>query len=248
MMKNKVAELLNLLIGLIGMFLIILGILLSRYPIFTTILLSIGTSLVASAIVSWINAKYLVKNENIKALLTKWQILSLYKTKAEMNMASNEDLKNCKKSLDIIAEGMHNFISAQNMILHEIIKSGVKIRIISCDNATMLLKRKKDESLNGNCGDSNPGEYIEQLNDWIKKAKDKHPNCDISIRYHSSYPALSYMKIDSTVYISPNLWLRPSQQSFALSFTEEGIGGKYFSEYFEELWKSSWFVHDNCNL
>lgn len=247
-MKNKVAELLNIVIGLLGIIIIAVGISLSEYSILMTILLSIGTSLVASSIVSWLNAKYLVKNENIKILLTKWQILSLYKTKAEMNVDSNEALESCKKSLDIIAEGMHNFILTQDVLLRRKIKSGVKIRIISCDNTAVLLERKKDESINGSYGDSDPGEYIRQLNDWIKNIRNDYPNCKIEIRYHSSYPSLSYMKADSTVFISPNLWLRPSQQSFALSFTEEGIGGKYFSGYFEELWNSSWFVHENCKL
>lgn len=249
MIKSKLSGLLNLVVALLGVIFVFIGRLISSHPIIMTFFLSVGTSLIASAIVSWLNSKYLMKNDRIKFILTQWQVISLYKTKAEMNEdGSNIALENCKNSIDIIAEGMHNFLSVKKILLQTKISSGVAIRIISCDNNEMLLQRARDESLGGTIGNTDPSASVMALNEWVNDIRKKHPNSNISIRFHSSYPGISYMKVDSNVFISPNLWLRPSQQSFAIHFSANGIGGAYFSDYFEELWESSWFTHNVCNL
>lgn len=245
--KRKMGRLLNVMIILLGLLLIAGGIMAKDNGIALTILVSIGTSLIASAIVSLLNAEYLTENERIKNLIKRWQLSSLYKTKADMNQESNAVLETCSSRIDIIAEGMHGFLSAKGEELREKLRQGVKIRIISCDNQTMLAQRAKDESLTGKKMNVDAAEEIKDLINWVDKSREIIPKCDLSIRFHSSYPACSYLRIDSKVFISPNMWLRPSQQSFAISFFEEGIGGEYFSKYFEQLWSGE-FTHDHCEL
>lgn len=246
--KRKMGKLLNLVIIALGCLFIAFGIISSEDLTAQTIFLSIGTSLLASAIVSWLSSEYLIENERVKRVIENWQLSNLYQTKADMNEGeSNKALEECSGSIDIVAEGMHNFLSVKGLVLRSKLKQGVKIRIISCDNQAMLDQRAKDESLTGKRGHTDTAGQVMELLHWVEQTRQEVQGCDISIRFHSSYPAYSYLKIDSKVFVSPNLWLLPSQQSIAFSFFEEGIGGKYFEQYFEQLWSSE-FVHETCHL
>lgn len=247
-MKRRMGRLLNFVIIVLGFLFIISGIVLKKCLVAQTVFLSIGTSLVASGIVSLLGSEYLAENERIKSLIKRWQINGLYKTKAEMNeKESNAALEQCRENIDIIAEGMYNFLSLKGPILRDKLKQGVKLRIISCDNLAMIEQRAKDESLTGKKSNVNVAGQILELVNWVDETRKLIKHCNIEIRFHSSYPAYSYLKIDSQVFVSPNLWLRPSQQSFAVSFHQEGVGGKYFCDYFEELWCGE-FVHEACGL
>ena len=229
--KRKMGKLLNLVIIALGCLFIAFGIISSEDLTAQTIFLSIGTSLLASAIVSWLSSEYLIENERVKRVIENWQLSNLYQTKADMNEGeSNKALEECSGSIDIVAEGMHNFLSVKGLVLRR-----------------MLDQRAKDESLTGKRGHTDTAGQVMELLHWVEQTRQEVQGCDISIRFHSSYPAYSYLKIDSKVFVSPNLWLLPSQQSIAFSFFEEGIGGKYFEQYFEQLWSSE-FVHETCHL
>lgn len=234
----------NLIIALLGIITILVGILWKSHPVRQTILLSIGTSMIASAIVAFLNAYYMLESNKVKQLIKTWHLQQLYKTRAEMNgCESNTALRNCSKNIDIIAEGMHNFLSVQGSVLSEKLNNGVKIRIISCDSETMLAQRYRDESRSGKCEGNATADQVYELFCWVKE---QSKNGNLEIRFHNSYPAFSYLRIDSHVFIGPNLWHRPSQQSFAMSF-DGGEGAEYFQNYFDELWNSE-FVHPELHL
>lgn len=242
-------SLINILTGLIGIIIIFFAIFLKNKQIIGdtihTIMLSIGTSIVASSVVSWIGEKYLFESKRINDIIKTWKLCDIYETKAKMNSDSNECLENCSGSIDIIAEGMYNFLDAKSCLLEELMKKKeVRIRIISCDNAEMLIQKSKDESY-GKGGFDKETWKILNLKKTVEKWKEK--NYHVELKYHSSYPAFSYLRIDSYIFVSPNLWLHPSQQTFAMSFFLEGKGAKYFMHEFDMLWDSK-FVHNECEL
>lgn len=107
----------------------------------------------------------------------------------------------------------------------------------------MLAQRYRDESRSGKCEGNATADQVYELFCWVKE---QSKNGNLEIRFHNSYPAFSYLRIDSHVFIGPNLWHRPSQQSFAMSF-DGGEGAEYFQNYFDELWNSE-FVHPELHL
>jgi hypothetical protein len=165
-----------------------------------------------------------------------------------MNIEANNLLSKAKKQIDILAIGMSNYLADQRQELEDRFKSGVVIRILSCDpDSEMLTKREADESLDG----SSPSlgkmkSEIIDLTKWVASLKSKCPERKdfISIRYINSYPAFAYQRIDSHCFWGPNLYFKPSQQSIAWSFKEPGNGFSYFSNYFDKLWTNKQFSLD----
>lgn len=257
-MKNRInnkdyGQIINLFVACIGIVVILLGILIYRCcEIIGTIFLSVGTSILATAIVTKINAAYVLRVRRIESLLSKWKLYNIYETKADMNLLdANEALKQCENSIDIIAEGMHNYLAAEGGLLRDkILNHNVKIRIISCDSECMLKKRSQDEI---GVEDSGTGAItkVKQLDQWVKNVQknlDTNKRENLQIRYHSTYPGFSYLRIDKKLFVSANLWGKPSQQCFALSFDENGAGYTYFDEYFKKMWDDDSFVHEECKL
>lgn len=241
----------NLLVGVIGGALILVGILIIKCAVVSTVLLSIGTSMVATAIVTRINSAYMLKTQDMENLISIWQLHNIYETKNDMNTRdANDALEQCTQSIDIIGEGLSSYIAAKGDLLKDkITDHNVKVRIISCDSEEMLKQRFCDE-LGDTAGDDSAVQKVIKLDEWVEKIqKELGINKDnIQIRYHSSYPGFSYLKIDSMVFVSVNLLQKPSQQSFAISFTAGGKGGLYFIQYFHNLWNNSDFVHKECRL
>lgn len=249
--KTDYGKIVNCFIGAIGIICILLGIISYCYNIISTILLSVGTSILATSIVTWINAKYMLKSQHVEKLMSKWKICNLYKTKADMNtLDANIALEQCSEAIDIIAEGLSNYRAAQGDTLkNKILNHNVKVRIISCDSSEMLKQRAQDESSSGIDDGKSARQKVKELKQWVEqlhKELDDKSNL-IQIRYHNSYPGVSYLRIDNNIFVSVNLWKKQSQQSFAIGFAADGEGGEYFQDYFENLWTSD-FVHEECQL
>lgn len=249
--KMGYGQIVNCLVGAVGIICILFGVVFYCYEVASTILLSIGASIFATAIVTWLNAKYILKPHDAENLAFGWKIINLYETKADMNtLDANDALKQCSKSIDIIAEGLSNYRAAQGEILKsKILEHHVKVRIISCDSVEMLRQRAKDESVSGVDDGANAVQKVKELRQWVEELRKELGNHseEIEIRYHASYPGFSYLRIDEKVFVSANLWRKQSQQSFALGLMSDGQGGNYFKSYFESLWESD-FVHKECRL
>ncbi len=246
--KRNYGSVINTITTLVGIIILFIAIILKNKSIINdtiyTILLSIGTSIIASSLVSWIGEKYLFESKRINDIIKEWNLYNCYETKAKMNIDSNECLENCSGAIDIIAEGMYNFLNAKSPLLENLMEKGVKVRIISCDNAEMIEQKSKDESF-GKGGHDTETWKILSLKQTVDTWKEKKYR--VELKFHSSYPAFSYLRIDSYIFVSPNLWMHPSQQTFAISFLQKGKGAKYFMNEFENLWGSQ-FVHDTCKL
>lgn len=237
MLENQ-SKLTNIIIGLIGLILDLIAITLQLSNVLQNIFLSVGCSLIATSIATWLTSFYLINSNEMKEIITNWKLQGIFKTKSEMNTKSNECLDNAKKQIDIIAIGMANFLSCKRNVLEKKATNGVNIRIISCDNLSMLTQREKDETIggNGNVIGTMRNE-VEALTEWVQSVVNKNGN--IAIKYHSTYPGFSYLRIDDNVFFGPNLPLYKSQINFALEFNINGKGGQYFNEYFNSLWDNN---------
>lgn len=228
---NSYEKLINWLIIAIGVIVILVAVFLQENIFWNTVLISIGCSVLATGIVTHITTALMISRRDKKEIIDEWRLQAIFSTKAKMNERSNECLEEAKHNIDIIAVGMVNFLNIKKQLLEEKVNSNVQIRIISCDNVIMLEQREKDESPSQRPSKVMKGQ-VEELTRWVfSLASD-----NIKIKYHSTYPGFSYLRIDNHVFWGPNLPLYLSQQNFALEFSINGEGGKYLAEYFERLW------------
>ena len=106
------AKLVNLVVGLIGTLLIFVGILVGMDKTISVIIVSVGTSMLASAIVTGLSSQYLINQNRMTAMVERWGLGGIYKQRAEINSFTNKMLKNAN-SLDICAMGIKGFRDAQ---------------------------------------------------------------------------------------------------------------------------------------
>lgn len=258
-MRINMGKVTNLIVTLIGIGLIIGGValglakdekgqLIYLASLFQVILISVGASLIATSLVTFITNKYLMQTNSTKKIIDEWGLVAIYKTKADMNIEANKYLKDCKKEIDIVAIGMSGYLNSQGDLLRKKISEGVKIRIISCDpNSSSLIQREKDETVDGN---GNPIGSLQnsvlELNRWISLTNSILPAADIKIKFLSTYPLYSYLRIDDKCFFNANLIFKQSQQNMAFEFKKNYSGYTYYDEYFVRLWESS-IVVTNIN-
>lgn len=223
-------KLINCLIISIGIIVILVAVFLQKNIFWNTLLISIGSSILATGIVTYITTVLVISRRDKKEIIDEWGLQAIFSTKAKMNERSNECLEEAKHNIDIIAVGMVNFLNVKKQLLEEKVNKNVQIRIISCDNIIMLKQREKDESPSQIPSNVMKGQ-VEELTKWVCSLAN-----NIKIKYHSTYPGFSYLRIDNHVFWGPNLPLYLSQQNFAFEFSIKGEGGKYLAEYFERLW------------
>jgi hypothetical protein len=238
------SELLNTVIGFVGVLMIAIGLSTNKTDCedVRAILISVGTSIVASSVVVYLSSHYLFKQSRIKEILDTWKLTGIYRTRAEMNMRTNVCLEECKKEIDIIAFGLKSLRESQSISLEGKIKNGLKLRILTIDpQSTFLPQREKDEG-------EVPGQIkntIEQLTDWVKKMKGFSPNPNnIELKYYDTLPLDFYFRVDKNLFLGPYLYGRSSQQTISYEFESGGAGFEYWSTYFEKIWNDSNFTRN----
>lgn len=233
------ATLLNYIIMLVGIVFITISIIIGIDNTIGLIFNSIGTSMLASAIVVFISSKYLIKNNEIKKIIEKWGLTDIFKTRAEMNKYTNQDLKENKNKLDIIAFGLKAFRQSKSELIISKVKEGMKIRILTIDpNSKFLKERERVEE----CSEGEIKNTIEQLNIWVNELKDhQQKENQVVIKYYDSLPLDFYFALDNSVYIGPYIYGKSSQQTISYSFKSNSDAYHYYEQYFEKLWEDTKF-------
>lgn len=248
-MRNNLGKVVNALIFMFGVLLVIISVLppVAAHTDIKTILISVGSSIMATSIVTWVTSYYIVNISRKKEIIDKWKFSAIYMTRAEMNQESNMCLKKCKKNIDIVATGMSNFLSAQGSLLEDKLKEGVTMQIISFSrNTPLIAQRERDESIGGTGKNTGVMEAeICQLEQWVAGMKRKYPKAGLEIKFMPTYPSFSYLRIDNKVFCGFNLPLRKSQQNMGLVFEAGGEGFSYFDHYFQELWRNDQYCQVN---
>lgn len=243
--KRQLSQNGNLMVIIVGILLFIIGISNTEHATIQALFFGIGGSLIATGIGTWLTSFYTISREETEEIISDWRLKQIFETKQAMNDESNKCLNDAVKQIDIVAVGMTGYLSYKGSLLEEKLKKGVAIRIISCDNLTMLEQREADESSNYSPQNDKMKGEVTNLSNWVSRNK-KIGN--INIKYHSSYPGFSYLRIDDTIFFGPNLPKYMSQTNMAFSFDIAGQGGKYLSNYFEKLWNDELICSEQLNF
>lgn len=232
------ASLINLLICCIGIICLFLA-LFTEHQDCRNILLSIGCSLVASSVVSYLTSKYLVRMSRIKHIVEYWGIEAIFETRQEMNRSTDIAFESLEKNLDIIAWGLKSFRDAKDKIVRDKVKRGLEIRFLTLHPDSEYVKqREKDEK-------EVPGQIrntILNLQEWIDDLKTIAPDPDnIQVKYYDSLPEDFYFRVDDHIFIGPYLYGISSQQTISYEFKAPAKGVSYYNGYFKRLWNDPGF-------
>jgi len=245
-LKNKLnkvleqtnASLINLVIGCIGIICLFSALAIDHED-GRNILLSIGCSLLASTVVSYLTSKYLIRMNRVKNIVENWGLESIFETRQEMNRSTDTAFEYLEKNLDIIAWGLKSFRDAKDKIVREKVERGLKIRFVTLHpDSEYVNQREKDEK-------EIPGQIrltILNLQEWIESLQKIAPKPDnIQVKYYNSLPEDFYFRVDDHIFIGPYLYGISSQQTISYEFKSPAKGALYYRDYFERLWNDPTF-------
>lgn len=231
-------DLVNGVIALIGIICVIVGMSVIDTDI-TTILVSVGCSLLASSIVAFLSSRYLLRKNKIKDIIDKWGLEGIYRTRQEMNLSCNRNLNQLESELDIIAFGLKSFRNSQTDEMIKKVEKGLSIRILTINpNSPYLKQREKDEKeVAGQIKNT-----ILELEKWVNVLKDKAMDSNnVQMKYYDTLPLDFYFREDDYIYIGPYQYGISSQQTISYEFRKDSEGYEYYLRYFEKLWSDNEF-------
>jgi len=233
---------LNVITFLIGVVLVLIATFIGLSKIGGIILVSIGTSIIASSIVVYLSSKYLFKQNRIKDIIEKWGLNGIFRTRAEMNESTNEKLKDSVNNLDIIAFGLKNFRDNQDDLIKNKVLSGMQIRILTSDTESQFIAQREIDE--GQVAGQIKNTII-QLTHWVDNLKQVQTyQKQVQIKYYNSLPLDFYFKVDNAIFIGPYLYGRDSQQTISYEFCSNSQGYEYYANYFERLWNDGSFAKE----
>lgn len=220
------------IIGLVGLLLIVVSIWWGMESTLSVILLSVGCSILATAIISFLTSIYQIQETDALETIQKWGVAGVYETRAEINPETNELLKHTDV-LEICAMGLSNFRDAQSDLIKKRISKGMVLKILTLDPSSSFLKDidKAEKRPEGYTKQS-----IEQLFVWLAELTplQKYAN-QIEVRTYDHYPHDFFYCMDGIVYTGPYL-PKASQQTITYKFLGKSKGAAYYKAHFDKLW------------
>ena len=229
----------GLVILLCGVGLILLEVFLIRTP--HNLWISIGCSLIASAIVILVNA-WLVERKDADPL-KEWKITKIYKRRSEKAADSDPKIKKVKNNLDVVAFGLKSFRENHSADIQKCLYNGTVIRILtmSPDSVFISQREKEENETEGQIKNTINGliDWAKDINSKVKKTKNSKKAGHIEIRGYDCMTLDFYWRMDNELYVGPYWYGMSSQQTITYKFDEGGEGFRAYSDYFEKIWESA---------
>ncbi|WP_324046673.1 hypothetical protein [Aeromonas caviae] len=206
-----------------------------------TILLSIGCSIIAVVIINIVEYQIILSEVNTIKIVNSWKLVSIFETRAEMNIETNRLLQNASE-LDIAALGSRGLINFQGDIIKEKLKKGLKIRfLVPRKDSDFISQREIDEGATAGEIKNN----IDRLIEWVESTKRELSlnNHEIVVREYSSLPVDSIMRIDGNIFVGPFMIGKLSQLTMAYQYKKGGKGYQYYEDYFNRIWNDENISH-----
>ena len=213
------------------------------------VLISIGCSVVATAIITLFLLAVLPDDAEENADLAAWGLKRIY---AERRTATFPPNKCPTDKLDYIAFGLRHFRSAKgyDTQLVKNVRHGLHIRILTLHpNSEFVRKQEKFENTVGLKSE------IEELTTWVKTLQTKlgkNPRGSIEVKFYDCIPLHFYCRADSQIWVGPYLPGIASNNAVTYEFHVDSIGGKLYNDAFHDYWDGKKNIHivnqDNRHL
>ena len=196
--------------------------------------LSVGCSLIASALVILLNAIFVEKKQY--SALDEWKIEKIFSTRAEKNSESDTELDKARYCVDIVAFGLNSFREAHDKRVEACLRRGVNFRIVTMDpDSSFVTQREKEEGQVENQIKAS----IEHLIEWANKKNQLNCKGKVVVKGYSSMTLDFYWRVDDTVCVGPYWYGVGSQQTITYKYCAGGKGFTKYTDYFEKLWDNS---------
>lgn len=223
----------NIFIALVGIILVAVGIIYSRREKLSTILISVGASLIASSIVAFLSSIYIQKYRRAKEISEIWGIRSIEEKRTIMNTRIDECTSNAKKHYDIMAFGLKSLRDGNAKGINDLLKRGASIRILSV-NPTCEALNDRDIQEKKTKGET--AFTILQLIEWVGELNKTYPG-KVEIKLAKHLPSEFYCRVDDSIFVGPYQYGKDSQQLITMEFRNPGKAFAYYEDYFDLLWK-----------
>lgn len=233
--KEKISteRLINIIIALVGVILVIIGITFYANEKTSTILISVGASLIASSIVAFLSSIYIQKYRRAKEISEIWGIRSIEEKRTIMNTRIDECTNKAKKQYDIMAFGLKSLREGNPKGINDLLKRGASIRILSVDPECKALN---DRDIQEKKTEGQTAYTIRQLIEWVEDLNKTYPG-QIRIKFAKHLPSEFYCRVDDSIFVGPYQYGKDSQQLFTMEFKNPGKAFAYYEDYFDSLWK-----------
>ena len=231
--KISVERLINTIIALVGVILVVIGVILSAKEKASTILISVGASLIASSIVAFLSSIYIQKYRRAKEISEIWGIRSIEEKRTIMNTRIDECTSKAKKHYDIMAFGLKSLRDGNAKGINDLLKRGASIRILSVNPACEALN---DRDIQKKKKKGQTAHTIRQLIEWVEDLKKTYPS-QIEIKLANHLPSEFYCRVDNSIFVGPYQYGKDSQQLITMEFKSPGKAFAYYEDYFDSLWR-----------
>ena len=153
---ERLERLINGVILLMGIIFVLIGAFVVKDGKIETILISIGTSMISSSIVSFLTSIYIFKYQRAKDISEIWGISSIQEQRAVMNIQVDKYMQKAKNHIDILAYGLKSLRENRTETIKNALKRNVKIRIITVNpnNDLLALKDRDENKVKGSTAES----------------------------------------------------------------------------------------------
>lgn len=239
--RIKIEQLVNLVIMIAGFALILIGATVVRLNTAAqTVVLSLGASLVASAVVAFLSSFYIKKYQHASLLSESWGIASIEERRANMNIRIDAEERKARNQIDIIAFGLKSLREGNTSVIEDCLRRNVKIRIITVgpENDNLAVRDLEEKKVSGSTRES-----ILQLAEWCRKLDSMFPG-RIQLKYSNTIPKEFYNRVDDHIFVGPYQYGKESQQTITTEYRSPGSAFVYYADYFEQLWADEKYCHE----
>lgn len=231
----------NIIITLVGVVIVSVGIINSKNEKLSTILISVGASLIASAIVAFLSSIYIHKYRRAKEISEIWGIRSIEDKRTTMNIRIDECMSKAKKHYDIMAFGLKSLRDGNAKGIKGMLDQGVIIRILSVNPEN---KGLNDRDIQEKKKEGATAYSIFQLKEWAERLQKEYPD-QLQIRFANYLPSEFYCRVDDAIFVGPYQYGIDSQQCITSEYKNPGKAFMYYENYFEDLWNDKDYCSDS---
>jgi len=242
-LENVNAALLNFVLFLLGALMITGAALYGASTTLGVVFISIGTSMIASAGVAFLNSRYLQHSRAIQEMIDRWGIIGIFHTRSTMNTRADITLNELTGELDLMGYGFQAFRHARGDTIERKVRDGLRVRILTVNPYSQCVRDR--EQAEGQVPNQ-ISQTILDLEEWVKKLRSisKRPDT-VQIKFCEAPIIQSYYRQDNYVYTGPYLHGKPSQQTISFEYRKGGLGYEYWALHFEDLWNDSSFASED---
>lgn len=195
------------------------------------LVISVGGSLVASAIL--MIAMAIFDEKESPNPLDDWGIDKIYPTRAAKNEDSDSTLDKAKRQVDGIAFGLSSFRSKNTDRVKKCLQNGVNFRFLVMHPDSDYAKARAEEE-----GESpeHIATSIRKLVSWANDLNKMGYPGKIVIKGYWCMTLDFYWRVDDDIYMGPYWYKRLSQTTITYKFKPFGRCFDEYSAYFDRLW------------